>query len=113
MRFLKHLQSSPVQRRFAERGLLPLRKQDFDSLPFTHGRELFDTVQDASFFFHSQEEQYIGMNIINIELWDCILFGKGIHEALQNSLNLSKLYLKMKLDKAVKSKHENQAEIYS
>ena len=53
------------------------------------------------------------MNIINIELWDCILFGKGIHEALQNSLNLSKLYLKMKLDKAVKSKHENQAEIYS
>ena len=49
------------------------------------------------------------MNIINIELWDCILFGKSIHEALRNSLNLSKLYLKMKLDKAVKSKHENQA----
>ena len=113
MRFLKHLQSSPVQRCFAEKGFLPLRKTDFDSLPFSRGEALFQTAPEVSFFFHSPEEQYIGMNIVNVELWDCILFEKEIQEALRNSLNFSKLYLKMKLDKTVKAKHESQAEIYS
>ncbi len=113
VRFLRHLQSPSVQRCFAQKGLLPLRKEDFDALPFSSGRELLENTQNVSFFFHSREEQYIGMNIVNVELWDCILFEKSIQEALRNVLNLSKLYLKMELDKAVRARHENQAEIYS
>lgn len=113
IRFLHHLQSPEVQLRFAAKGKFPLRRAEDTALPFRHGRDLFATAHDTSFFFHSQAEQYIGMNIINVELWDCILFGKSVPEALSNSLNLSKLYLKMKLDKAVRAKQENQAEIYS
>ncbi len=115
IRLVELLQSDPIQRQYAATGgAFPISLENCDVLPYMKGDPFLKSAYRSGrrFFFHSKEEQYIGMNIINVELWDCILFGKDVEKALENALNLSRLYLKTRLDRRTREKMELSADLY-
>ncbi len=116
IRLVRHLQSTGIQRKLAESGLIPARDSEQKYLPYTQGEEgriFLEVLKNPSeFFFRSREEHYVCMNIINVELWDCILFDKDIGEALRDILAFSRAYLNTKMDRMTMAERERWAELY-
>jgi hypothetical protein len=115
IRLVELLQSDPIQRSYAATGAaFPISPENCEVLPYMRTDPFLMSAYRSGrrFFFHSKEEQYIGMNIINVELWDCILFDKKVEKALVNALELSRLYLKTRLDRQTRTAMELSANLY-
>ncbi len=110
IRLVQFLQQDFAQRKFAEFGFLPVREE---LTPMRLQKLPARTCKYETIFFRSPEEHYIEMNILNVELWDCILHGKSVADALNNCRAFAKAYLNMKLDKSKVAERKKWMELYS
>ncbi len=118
IRFLQFLQSESPQRHLAEQGMIPLHPEFCGA-----GHYLVQTdaaagglaaVQRARpLFFQTPEEHYIGLNIFNIELWECILNGRSVRAALNNSRCFAQAYLHLQLDRQTMNERQESMRLYN
>ncbi|MDD3952735.1 MAG: GntR family transcriptional regulator [Lentisphaeria bacterium] len=110
LRIIKEMHSEIVQERLAIMGLLPLSMDAYSSLPysFSGSEKLANPLQ-----FQSQEEHYVCLNILNIELWNIILAGKAVSEALADGYALARAYLEEKLDTTRLEAQRKMSELYN
>lgn len=98
IQLLHTCQQPEVQEILTMHGAIPAK-------PALHPKMLSEYDADASLKFEpllnfsSAEEQYVIMNIINIEMWKIILQGKNEDDALRDILSLAPSYLQLSLDK--------------
>ena len=59
-----------------------------------------------------REYFYISMNIVNVELWNIVLFDKSIEDAIHDILVFSRSYIDMQLDSSIMSKQQQWADYY-
>ena len=107
VRFLRYLQSEPVQRKFAELGFIPLAQEHYHYLPIPMAASRKGA---AEIFFATPEDFYVGINILNVELWNVILFGKSVENALKDAFLFARAYLSFQLDmktRKLQSEHGN------
>lgn len=91
LRLVRHFQNPQIQQRLAEIGAIPLDESDYQYLPYQI--RISGKSAAAPVFFRSAEEHYVCTNIINVELWNIILFNKDIKEAMRDCLMFSSSYL--------------------
>jgi ABC-type glycerol-3-phosphate transport system substrate-binding protein len=94
IRFLSHIQDIESQKLFAGLGCIPTREDALSFNPYL-GTEKFKNaiINGPVIFFKNPQTQYLCMNIISIELWNCILHDKPCAEALNDSIVLGQAYL--------------------
>ncbi len=110
IRLVEFLQQDFVQRKFAEQGFLPV----WDELqPEFFQKNQPKNRHDEVIFFRSAEEHYITTNILNVELWDCILHGKSVKDALNNCRAFARAYLNMKMAPMQLAERQKWMEMYS
>lgn len=96
LRLIRHLQGPEYQKDISEMGMLPLEEEAFHYLPYANFSEKIRFAKPVS--FHTPEEHYVCMNVLNVDLWNVVLFNKPIREAIHDALVFSRSYLNMKLD---------------
>jgi hypothetical protein len=52
------------------------------------------------------------MNIVNVELWNIVLFDKSIEDAIHDILVFSRSYIDMQLDSSIMMKQQQWADYY-
>ena len=110
LRLIRHCQSPEYQRDLAEMGFLPLEAKNLRHLPYTN-------LPDSPVFanpvcFQSPEQQYVVMNVLNVELWNIVLFDKPVKEAISEVLMFSRAYLNLKLDQSVIEQQQKWTDVY-
>lgn len=109
VRFLRHLQSESVQRRLAELGFIPLAQEHYHYLPV----QMAASKKGAEeIFFATPEDFYVGINILNVELWNVILFGKSVENALRDSFLFARAYYNLQLDKHVLRLQQEHGQVF-
>ena len=109
VRFLRYLQSEPVQRKFAELGFLPLAEEHYHYLPV----QMAASKKGAEeIFFATPEDFYVGINILNVELWNVILFGKSVENALRDAFLFARAYYNLQLDKHVLRLQQEHGQVF-
>ncbi|NCA80615.1 MAG: extracellular solute-binding protein, partial [Sphingobacteriia bacterium] len=94
IRFLSHVQSIKSQKQFAELGFIPTDEDALKFNPYLDSKKFKSiTMHSSAVFFKNPQIRYLCMNIIDIELWNCILHGKPCAMALKDSIALGKAYL--------------------
>ena len=107
VRLAKHFQKEEFQADFARIGYAPAEKINYRSLPFDNASadlQVHDCIGRDNFS--------IAMNILNVELWNTVLFDKPMEEAVRDILIFSRSLLDMKLDHPTLVKQQQWAEIY-
>jgi DNA-binding transcriptional regulator YhcF (GntR family)/ABC-type glycerol-3-phosphate transport system substrate-binding protein len=114
IRFLLHIQNLESQKLFAELGCIPTREDALSFNPYL-GDEKFKNaiINGPVIFFKNPQMQYLCINIINIELWNCILHDKPCAEALNDSIMLGRAYLSNVLDAKLADQLAITASLYS
>ena len=107
VRLARHFQKSDFQKDFARNGLYPLDKEACSELPYDNARDGFMLSQSVF-----REYFYISMNIVNVELWNIVLFDKSIEDAIHDILVFSRSYIDMQLDSSIMSKQQQWADYY-
>lgn len=107
VRLARHFQKVEFQKDFASNGLYPLDDSFCSELPYDNaGKGL---IISKSVF---KEYFYIAMNIVNVELWNIVLFDKTIEDAIHDILVFSRSYLDMQLDASIINKQRQWADYY-
>lgn len=107
VRLARHFQKKEFQADFARNGLYPLDKDACSELPYENAKN--GVVISQSVF---KEYFYIAMNIVNVELWNIVLFDKSIEDAIHDILVFSRSYLDMQLDSGIMNKQRQWADYY-
>lgn len=110
LRLVRHLQSPEYQKDLAEMGMIPLEEKDFPLLPYSNLPQKMEFAQPVC--FHTPEEHYVCMNVLNVDLWNIILFDKPIREAIHDTLMFSRSYLSMKLDSMTVDRQKIWSDLY-
>lgn len=94
MRLLRLFQGADIQRHIAANGSVPLNGRDYEALPF----DLIINEKNAAqpLFFRNYDEYYIIMQIICRELWEVIICGKTLNNAMHDIFNFTQSYIHMK-----------------
>ena len=94
MRAVRHFQSEDIQKQIAETGALPLDSKNYKYLPF----DIVIPEKNAAvpLCFNNYDEYYAALKIICIELWEIILCGKSLKNAMKDMFDFSKSYFDMK-----------------
>ena len=106
IRVAQHFQKDEFQNAFAANGLCPMEPEKYHQMPYDNAADL--VLSDSI----SRRDFYIAMNVVNVELWNIVLFDKSIEEAIRDILVFSRSYLEMNLDHAVMAKQKHWAELY-
>ena len=107
VRLGRHFQKAEFQRDFAANGMYPLDKNACSKLPYDNGKNGFEIAGSVC-----KEYFYIAMNIVNVELWNIVLFDKSIEDAIHDILMFSRSYLDMQLDRGIMNKQQQWADYY-
>ena len=110
LRLIRHCQSPEYQRDFAEMGFFPLEAKNLRHLPYTN-------LPDSPVFarpvcFQTPEQQYVVMNVLNVELWNIVLFDKPVKEAISEILMFARAYLNLKLDQSLIEEQQKWTDVY-
>ena len=107
VRLAKHFQKAEFQADLARIGYAPAEKNNYRFLPFDNASDdlqVYDCI--------GRENFPIAMNILNVELWNTVLFDKPMEEAVRDILIFSRSLLDMKLDHPTLVKRQQWAELY-
>ncbi len=96
LRLIRHLQNPEFQKDIAEMGMLPLEEKNMAFLPYSNLPRTIEFARPVC--FHTPEEHYVCTNVLNVDLWNIVLFNKPVREAIHDTLMFSRSYLSMKLD---------------
>jgi len=96
LRVVRHLQNPEFQKDITEMGMLPLEEKNAALLPYSNIPRKIEFARPVC--FHTPEEHYVCMNVLNVDLWNIVLFDKPVREAIHDALMFSRSYLNMKLD---------------
>ena len=107
IRAAQHFQKDEFQEEFACSGLCPMKKDLYHKMPYDNAACDFELVPSVG-----KEDYYIAMNIINVELWNIVLFDKNVKDAIHDILVFARSYLEMNLDHASMVKQNHWAELY-
>lgn len=107
VRLGRHFQKAEFQHDFAANGMYPLDRTACSELPYDNGRDGFIISKSVC-----KEYFYISMNIVNVELWNIVLFDKSIEDAIRDILMFSRSYLDMQLDSGIMNKQQQWADYY-
>ena len=107
IRLARHFQKAEFQADFARNGYAPMETPDYRFLPFDNAGPAMK-IED----YINRENFAVAMNIINVELWNIVLFDKTIEDAIQDILFFSRSLLAMKLDHPAMARQLQWAEIY-
>lgn len=113
IRFLSHVQSLESQKQLAGLGYIPTRADALNFNPYFCMEKFGSVIMDSPvIFFKNPQIKYLCMNIISIELWNCILHDKPCSEALNDSIVLGKAYLSNMLDSKLADQLDSTASLY-
>ena len=107
VRLAKHFQKAEFQADLARIGYAPVEKPCYRFLPYDNAGsalQICDCIDRENFS--------IAMNILNVELWNTVLFDKPLEEAVRDILIFSRSLLDMKLDHPTLVRQQQWAEIY-
>ena len=107
VRLAKHFQKAEFQADLARIGYAPAEKLYYRFLPYDNvsaDLQVYDCI--------GREDFPIAMNILNVELWNTVLFDKPLEEAVRDILIFSRSLLDMKLDHPTLVRQQQWAEIY-
>ena len=107
VRLARHFQKKEFQKDFARNGLYPLDNEAYSELPYDNAKN--GLIISQSVF---REYFYISMNIVNVELWNIVLFDKSIEDAIHDILVFSRSYIDMQLDSSIMMKQQQWADYY-
>ena len=110
LRLIRHLQNPEFQKDIAEMGMLPLEEKEDAFLPYSNFSRKIEFARPIC--FNTPEEHYVCMNVLNVDLWNIVLFDKPIREAIHDALMFSRSYLSMKLDSMTVGRQKVWSDLY-
>ncbi len=110
LRLIRHLQNPEFQKDIAEMGMFPLEEKEVALLPYSNLSRKIEFAKPVC--FHTPEEHYVCMNVLNVDLWNIVLFDKPIREAIHDALMFSRSYLSIKLDSMTVDRQKVWSDLY-
>ncbi len=110
LRLVRHLQNPEFQKDIAALGMIPLEEKNLELLPYSNLLHRIEFARPVC--FQTLEEHYVCMNVLNVDLWNIVLFDKPIREAIHDTLIFSRSYLNMKLDSMTVDRQKMWSNLY-